>query len=528
MATTSEATYALLRAHGLTTIFGNPGSNELPFLSGMPADFRYILGLHEGGVVSMADGYSLVRGEGAFINLHAASGSGNAMGALTNSVYSHSPLIVTAGQQVRSTIGQEVMLANVDAPSLMRPLVKYSAEPTCAEDVPRTMSQAINLATSAPRGPVYVSVPYDDWAKDAAEDSAEELSKRVVHSGTGLSETQLDRLTSLLAEAENPVLILGPAVDAQAGNDDAVTLAEKLQAPVWIAPSPSRCPFPTRHPAFRGVLPAGIADLAAALDGHDLAVVIGAPVFRYHQYVPGRYLPSGTSLVHLTDDPSEASRAPVGEAFVVPVGAALAALAESVPPTQREPLRPLPDFAEPEVHAGGLDPAHLFARIRTQAPDDAIYVNESTSTSDAFWSQMDLSQQGSYFFPASGGLGFGLPAAVGAQLGSADRQVIGLIGDGSANYGITALWTAAQYEIPVVVIILKNGTYGALRGFGRLLKTGETPGLDVPDIDFVHLAEGYGVSAVSVDNADDFDSAFKEALSVRKPRLIEVTTTYTA
>jgi benzoylformate decarboxylase len=264
-----------------------------------------------------------------------------------------------------------------------------------------------------------------------------------------------------------------------------------------------------------------------SLEGHDLAVVVGAPVFRYHQYVPGNYLPEGTRLVHLTDDPSEAARAPVGEAFVVPVGAALKALAETVPQTEREPLRPLPDFAEPAVRNGGLDPAHLFARIRSQAPDDAIYVNESTSTADAFWSQMDISHQGSYFFPASGGLGFGLPAAVGAQLGDPDRQVIGLIGDGSANYGITALWTAAQYDVPVVIIILKNGTYGALRGFGRLLKTGETPGLDVPDIDFVQIAEGYGVSAVSVDTADDFDAAFKEALSLRRPRLIEVTTTYT-
>ena len=172
-----------------------------------------------------------------------------------------------------------------------------------------------------------------------------------------------------------------------------------------------------------------------------------------------------------------------------------------------------------------LHPEQLFALIRATAPDDAVYVNESTSTAQAFWSQMDLRHQGSYYFPASGGLGFGLPAAVGAQMAT-DRQVVGLIGDGSANYGITALWTAAQYQIPVVIVILNNGTYGALRGFGALLGTGETPGLDVPGIDFVRLAEGYGVDATGVSTADAFNAAFNSALASDKPALIEVRTAF--
>ncbi|MEU6023206.1 thiamine pyrophosphate-binding protein [Micromonospora sp. NPDC047134] len=135
MASVRDVTFELLRAHGLTTIFGNPGSNELPFLAGLPDDFRYLLGLHEGVVLAMADGYAQARRGPALVNLHAAAGTGNAMGQLTNSVYSHSPLVVTAGQQVRSTVGQEVMLANMDAAALPRPLVKWSSEPSFAEDV---------------------------------------------------------------------------------------------------------------------------------------------------------------------------------------------------------------------------------------------------------------------------------------------------------------------------------------------------------------------------------------------------------
>ncbi|MEC9482504.1 MAG: thiamine pyrophosphate-binding protein, partial [Halomonas sp.] len=163
MPTVHSVTYQLLRRQGLNVVFGNPGSNELPFLKDFPEDFQYILGLHEGVVVGMADGYALASGQPVLVNLHAAAGTGNAMGALTNAWYSHSPLVLTAGQQARSMIGVESMLANVDAPSLPRPLVKWSYEPACPEDVPRALSQAIHMANLPARGPVYVSIPHDDW-----------------------------------------------------------------------------------------------------------------------------------------------------------------------------------------------------------------------------------------------------------------------------------------------------------------------------------------------------------------------------
>jgi benzoylformate decarboxylase len=162
MTTVRDVTYELLRTHGLTTIFGSPGSSELPFLAGMPDDFRYVLGLHEGAVLAMVDGYSQALGGPAVVNLHTAAGTGNAMGVLTNTVYSHTPLVVLSGQQVRSTVGQEVVLSIVEPENLLRPLVKWSSQPACAEDVPRVISQAIHTATLPAQGPVFVSVPYDD------------------------------------------------------------------------------------------------------------------------------------------------------------------------------------------------------------------------------------------------------------------------------------------------------------------------------------------------------------------------------
>lgn len=523
--TIRDVTYALLRKHGLTTIFGNPGSNELPFLAGMPNDFTYILGLHEGAVLSMADGYVLATGRPALVNLHAAAGTGNALGTLTNSVYTHSPLVVMAGQQVRATIGQEVMLTNVDAPSLPKPLVKWSREPACAQDVPRSISNAIHLATLPPKGPVYLSIPYDDWAHEADLESQRLLTRTTTAAGC-LSDAQLAQLASALGGADNPVLVLGPEIDAEHANDDAVRLAEVLAAPVWMAPSCPRCPFPTRHPSFRGELPAAIRGISDRLTGHDLVLVAGAPVFRYHQFDPGRLLPEGARLIHLTSDPAEAARAPMGDAVVTNVKDALARLADAVAPG-RPPLPPQPVFPVPRSVPGRVHPESLFEALRLHAPDDAVYVNESTSTTSAFWSQMNLSSQGSYYYSASGGLGFGLPAAVGAQLAVPDRQVIGVIGDGSANYGITALWTAARYNVPVIIVILKNGTYGALRWFSTVLDTGEVPGMDVPGIDFTAIASGYGVTATSVQTTEDFVGALTAALAYNNPAVIEVETEIT-
>ncbi|MEV6690842.1 benzoylformate decarboxylase [Micromonospora sp. NPDC051196] len=527
MGSVRDVTFELLRAHGLTTVFGNPGSNELPFLAGLPDDFRYVLGLHEGVVLAMADGYAQARRGPALVNLHAAAGTGNAMGQLTNSVYSHSPLVVTAGQQVRSTIGQEVMLANVDAAALPRPLVKWSGEPACAEDVPRIISQAIHTATLAPQGPVYVSVPYDDWQVEASDEARHLLSRTTV-TAAALTARQTTELAAALDRAERPVLILGPDVDAAAANDHAVALAEALAAGVWIAPSAARCPFPTRHPAFRGVLPAGVKAISDVLAGHDLVLVVGAPVFRYHQYDPGRYLPEGTRLVQLTVDPGEAARAPMGDAIVCDLADTLARLATAVSPGLRSALVPLPPIPAPRLSsAGRLHPDEVFAVLRDTAPSDTVWVTESTSTTGAFWAQADLRQPGSYYFPASGGLGFGMPAAVGVQLADPDRQVVALIGDGSANYGITALWTAARYRIPVVFVILRNGTYGALRWFAQVLRAGETPGLDIPDIDFTALAAGYGVTGVAVSSRAALVDAVTDALGAGEPRLIQVDTDLT-
>lgn len=522
MRTVRDATYDLLRRHGVTTVFGNPGSNELQFLKDFPEDFDYVLGLHEGAVMAMADGYAQASGRIPLVSLHSAAGTGTSMGILANTVQSKTPMVVLSGQQMRDMVGQDIMVSSQEAAQLPKPLSKFSAEPLSAKDVVRTMAQAIHIAGLHPKGPTHVSVPHDDWAQPV-DDNAALTVARTVQDALALAEAHLAELVTALDDATSPVLVLGPEVDATHANDEAVRLAERLGAPVWIAPSPARCPFPTSHANFAGLLPANVADISSLLSRHDLVLVVGAPVFRYHHDKPGRYLGDGTRLVQISQDPDEIARAPFGDAYLAPVADTLARLADSVqerPAHAGERTTPVPGVDR----ADRMHPDTVFRAIQELGPQDAIHVVESTSTAPSFWSQVKLDTQGSFYSAAAGGLGFGIPAAVGVQLAQPGRRVVAEIGDGSANFGITGLWSAARYQVPVVFVVLKNETYGALVNFGRRLDTGGTPPFDLPGIDFVSIAQGYGVRAESVATEEQLRDALTRAFALQEPVLIEAVT----
>ena len=524
--TVLDASLEVFRAHGMTTIFGNPGSNELPFLAGLGDDFRFILGLHEQVVVGMAEGYARATGRPALVNLHAASGSGNGMGALTNAHYGHVPLVVLAGQQVRRTVGQETMLANVDASTLPAPLVKYSHEPLSATDVPRTLSQAAFEAATEPSGPVYVSVPLDDWDELALADD-ELLTKRSVTTAGTMPESLRRELAEVLNGAQNPALVLGPQVDAAAVDDPtvyehAVALAERLGASVFIAPSPTRCPFPTTHPNFEGVLVPGIKSVRDRLIGHDVVLVMGAATFRYHRWEPANYLEPGTEVIQITQDAREATRAPFGRAVVADIATALADLAEATADRgNRRGDRGARAVPAPPRSEQGMTGPEVLDVLNEHVDDSVVYVNETTTLDLEYLERIVIDRPGMYHFPASGGLGFGLPVAVGMALGDPEKTVVATVGDGSANYGLTALYTAAQLGTKTIFVIVNNSGYGALSGFAERMGVPDTPGLTLGTIDFVSLAQGYGVPASRTTTREEFDAAYREALQADGPVLID-------
>ncbi|MFW3168695.1 benzoylformate decarboxylase [Geodermatophilus sp. CPCC 206100] len=523
MSIVRDTTYELLREWGLTTVFGNPGSNELPFLNGFPADFRYVLGLHEGAVLGMADGYAQVTGRPALVNLHSAAGLGNAMGNLANAKALGTPLVVTAGQQARPMVGLGSMLGEPAMTRVPEPQVKWSFEPARAQDVPRALSEAFHLATLPPTGPVFVSLPLDDWAQPVDADEVAHLAGRRVRRGGGLDDELLEELAGRLAAARNPVLVVGPEVDEERAYPRVVALAERLQAPVWTAPSAPRAPFPTRHPLWQGLLPPSIAGVAAHLEGADLVLVLGAPVFRYHVYVPGPWLPEGTQMVAVGSDPGTAARAAFGDAVVADVatvaGQLLTAL-EGLPP---RPERPAPEravAAEPGEAPFTADA--VLGLLARSVPGHVRFVNESTANTAQFWSHLDLAGPRGLLFPAAGGLGFGLPAAVGAALADPARPVVAVLGDGAFQYGVQAVWTAVQHQLPVTFVVLRNGIYGALASFVGQLGVSGIPGLELPGLDAVTIARGYDVPGRTVTTADELADEFAAIGKGEGPRVVEV------
>src|SRR5271156_2155704 len=319
-----DVTFQLLRELGVTTVFGNVGSTEETFLKNFPADFRYVLALQEASVIAIADGFAQATGRPALVNVHTGAGLGNAMCNLLTAFQNKTPLIVTAGQQTREMLLMEPWLTNVEPTMLPRPWVKWAYEPARAEDVPAAFMRAIATALQPPAGPVFLSLPLDDWEKPCAGPAViRTVSRRI-----GPDHARLTEFAKALLDAASPVLIYGAAIDRGDGWSEAVAVAEALGAPVWAAPASERAPFPEDHPLYSGGLPFAIGPLSEKLEGHDVALVVGAPVFRYYPYVPGRYLPAGMRLLHISDDPAETARAPVGDSLLGDAVLSLAALKE--------------------------------------------------------------------------------------------------------------------------------------------------------------------------------------------------------
>src|SRR3954454_19382821 len=318
MTTVREATFELFRRHGMTTMFGNPGSTELPMLAEFPDDFRYILGLQEAVVVGMADGYAQAAGQVTHVNLHTAPGVGNAMGALFNAQANHSPLLVTAGQQVRAQITMQANLTNRDATRVVHPYVKWSFEPPRAADVLAAIAQGIHRASLPPKGPAFVSIPMDDWTAEIADEDVRFVATRTVTGRAGAAPDVVAKIAEKLEAASKPVLVAGPDVDASGAWETTIALAEKQRLGVWASPAPGggRLGFPEGHPNFQGTLPPGIGAVASTIEGADLVLTVGTSVFPYYPYIPGPPLPEGCHLMMITSDPDEAARAPMGNAVV--------------------------------------------------------------------------------------------------------------------------------------------------------------------------------------------------------------------
>ncbi|MCP3371584.1 benzoylformate decarboxylase [Bradyrhizobium cajani] len=514
--TVKQATLDLLRSFGIDRVFGNPGSTELPFLSDWPDDIDYVLALQEASAVGMADGYAQATRNAGFVNLHSAAGVGNALGNIYTAHRNQTPLVITAGQQARSILPLQAFLYAERASEFPRPYVKYSVEPARPEDVPAAIARAYYTAMQPPCGPTFVSIPIDDWTHATAPVEARKVSREI-----GPEPDAMKALVTVLGSAKHPALVVGPGVDRAGAVDLMVRVAEKAKASVWVSPFSARCSFPERHPQFAGFLHASPAQLSDALREHDVVVVIGAPVFTFHVEGHAAIFDGGATIFQITDDPDAAAVTPVGTSIIATMKPALSALLDLLPESKRatptgRTLPPAPLAADP------LPVEFLLHSLSQAMPDGSSLVEEVPSHRPAMQKFMPMRGQDSFYTMSSGGLGYSLPAAVGMALGKPKSRTVCLIGDGSAMYSIQALWTAAQRKLPLTVVVINNSGYGAMRSFSQVMQVRNVPGLELPGIDFVRLAEGMGCHAVQVTKAAELGEALKRGMAFEGTSLVEV------
>ncbi|WP_439401493.1 benzoylformate decarboxylase [Bradyrhizobium sp. DASA03068] len=514
--TVKQATLDLLRAFGIDRVFGNPGSTELPFLSDWPGDIDYVLALQEASAVGMADGYAQATRNAGFVNLHSAAGVGNALGNIYTAHRNQTPLVITAGQQARSILPLQAFLYAERASEFPRPYVKYSVEPARAEDVPAAIARAYYTAMQPPCGPTFVSIPIDDWAHACAPIEARKVSREI-----GPELEPMKALVAALGSAKHPALVVGPGIDRAGAVELMVRVAEKAKASVWVSPFSARCSFPERHPQFAGFLHASPAQLSDALREYDLVVVIGAPVFTFHVEGHAAIFDGGASIFQITDDADAAAVTPVGTSVIATMKPALSLLLDLLPESKRvtpkgRTLPPAPQAADP------LPVEFLLHSLSQAMPDGASLVEEVPSHRPAMQKFMPMRGQDSFYTMSSGGLGYSLPAAVGMALGKPKQRTVCLIGDGSAMYSIQALWTAAQRKLPLTVVVINNSGYGAMRSFSQVMQVRNVPGLELPGIDFVRLAESMGCHAMRVTKAAELGDALKRGMAFEGTSLVEV------
>jgi benzoylformate decarboxylase len=518
---------AALAAEGVTHLFGNPGSTELPLLEalGRQDDVRYVLCLHEGVAVGMADGHAQAAGRLAAVNVHVQPGLANALAGILNASRARVPLLVTAGQQVRAMLPEGPFLGG-DLVGMARPLAKGAWEAADAADLAELTAHAIRVARRPPAGPVVLSLPLDVQAGPAPPAHEPQAPASATPPDPG----RVAEAAAILGAARMPVVLAGDGV-AHAGAAGALAaVAERLGAPVHGEPFGALVTLATDHPLWRGPLPGFAAEIAPRLARHDAVLAVGMPVFRLFGTSPGRPLPPGAPLVHVDVDPVEVGRShPAAVGLVADPRATLDGLLDrlgAAPPdaaarravavaetarSRREARAGLARAASGEA----VSPAALCRAVAAAVGPRDLVVDEALTAGRPLRTALGRRAPGTWLAHRGSALGWGLPAAVGAKLADPGRRVLCLQGDGSLLFGVTALWTAAHEGLDVAVVVADNGGYEILRAgleglTGR--PEGPWPGLALgpPALDLAAVARGLGASVAGCEGAADLPGALRD------------------
>jgi thiamine pyrophosphate-dependent acetolactate synthase large subunit-like protein len=520
-----DATFEVMRAHGMTRIFGNPGSTEVSFLTDLPGDIDFVMGLHEGAVVGMATGYALATGEPQFVNLHTAPGLGNAVNAIANARDCHAPLVIVVGQQDRKQLHLTPFLTGRALERLAGEYPVWTHLPPRPQDVPGAIARAYHEAKLG-AGPALVVVPMGDWQEPCGPIPA--TAPAIVIQSAGVSPEQLDPLVELLVTAVSPVIVTGAGTDTPEGFAAAAALAERLACPVWHEPFSSRAGFPEDHPLFAGHLDWRRRTMRETLAPHDTVLVLGTKAFQL--YVLDEEQPPvspGTHVAVVSADVDEALQSACELAIVGPVAAVCAALAERSPQRTSATVVSFARPASPAPPGPGeqLRSEHVLALLAEHLPADAVLVEESPSCRPEILERIPTRMPLGFVSNANGGLGFGFAGAIGLRMALPDRPVVAVIGDGAAMFGIQALWSAARYNAGALLIVMANGAYGVMDSQAHA-RGGKPPWPQFPELEIATMARALGCPATSVTTYDELSTTLIGAISglreSTEPLLIEV------
>ncbi len=541
--TGAEVVLDVLRSEGVTHLFGNPGTTELPLMDALSEadDLQYVLALQEATVLGMADAYAQVTRRPAFVNLHTAGGLGNAIGNLVNARANGTPLVITAGQQDERHLAAEPFLSG-DLVEIARPLTKWAHEVRTPDELGTMLRRAFADAAAPPAGPVFLSIRMDHLQREAAPAPP--------RSELALTPTapKLEQLAEHLCApaAGRTALICGDEVARAGAVEQVAALAQALGATAFGAPLFGATVFPTGHPLWGGMLPLTSADIRRTLAGFETVLALGAHPFQTILYTEQPALPPQTTLVQLSVDPLAIARelpvrlgvcgdlrASLGEltrlvAARVDRDASARVLADARERRERDDAQ----RAEQAVALYGdvpLAPLAAAHALMSVVPPDTALVNETPTAGGLVRSFHRANAPGTYYFARGSALGWAMPAACGVALAQPGRPVLCSVGDGATMYSPQALWTAARHRLPILFVVLDNEGYVILRDTmaalgGVSAQSGKYVAMDLeqPRLDFLALARSMGVEASSVASADELRERAAAALAAGEPRLLHV------
>jgi benzoylformate decarboxylase len=538
-----------LVAHGVRHVFGNPGTTETPLLDSLPdyPQIEYVMALHEGVAVGAASFYAQATGRTAVANLHVAPGLGNAIGAIYNAFKASSPMVVTAGQQDTRMRLANPLLGH-DLVAMAAPVTRWSVQVERADEIAAVMKRAFKVASDAPCGPVFVSLPIDvmEQETDVGAIPPDKLWRAPQAEPQGVEE-----IASLLLNATCPAIVVGDDVARSGAEDELVALVEAIGASVWFEGLRHHASFPTAHANYRQSLPPDAAQVRKALGESDIVLLIGGPFFEDVWYAAGGHFPESAKIVQIENAAERLAFNHRLDAGVIgDIKTSLAALADAVRTRTTEGFRrsaqarnaSLADLRarETQAHEARVEKAwtreptsmpRAMAELRRGLPDDVVIVDESITASLDLARNFDYRGFGDYFSGRGGGIGQGLAGAIGVKLAMPNRPVVAVSGDGSAMYSIQALWTAAHHELAIVFVILANRQYRILKHNVDVWRQAfdersnhpyQNMDLAGPDLDFVQIAAGMGVAGVRVENADGIAPALQKAVETGRPYLVEI------